>query len=197
MPTVWTPELQGWYGTASNLLGYQPPTTSGLRSQRDNARVGGVANSFHLSGRSLDFVPQRGQSMSDLFGDLRATGIPFTELINEGDHVHATFPAGSSGDAAAATAACKQERGALLGWTCDTQAGFDILSGRRVNENGENLYQSQWSGLVSALSEPAVRVGVFVLAIALIIGALALMAAGSKDIQAIAGSALKAANPVA
>jgi hypothetical protein len=49
--------------------------------------VGGVANSYHLSGRARDSIPPPGMSMSAYASELRRRN-PEYEVINEGDHVH-------------------------------------------------------------------------------------------------------------
>lgn len=61
--------------------------TSGYRSAADNARVGGVANSYHLTDQARDFVPPPGMSMGELHAQLQAAN-PHLRVINEGDHVH-------------------------------------------------------------------------------------------------------------
>jgi hypothetical protein len=61
--------------------------TSGRRTVRGNALVGGVPNSRHLSGDAADFVPARGQSMAQLEQQARRH-FPGAHIINEGDHVH-------------------------------------------------------------------------------------------------------------
>lgn len=61
--------------------------TSTKRSQARNKAVGGVANSYHLTGRARDSVPPKGMSMSEYARKLRALN-PEYEVINEGDHVH-------------------------------------------------------------------------------------------------------------
>lgn len=62
--------------------------TSGRRSPERNRAVGGADRSYHLSGRALDLVPPQGMSMAALERQLRASGMQFRELLNEGDHVH-------------------------------------------------------------------------------------------------------------
>lgn len=61
--------------------------TSTLRSAAHNAKVGGVPNSFHLTGQARDSVPPKGMSMSDYAAQLRRLN-PGLDVINEGDHVH-------------------------------------------------------------------------------------------------------------
>src|SRR5690606_7644176 len=38
-----------------------------------------------------DLTPPQGVSMADLERQLRASGLPFAELINEGDHIHVAW----------------------------------------------------------------------------------------------------------
>lgn len=68
--------------------------TSAKRTPEENARVGGAKNSYHLSGHAYDIVPPAGMSMGELEQQLRATGVRFAELINEGDHIHIAWGRG-------------------------------------------------------------------------------------------------------
>lgn len=61
--------------------------TSTRRTPGRNAAVGGVPNSYHLSGKARDSVPPPGMSMSAYAAELRRMN-PQYEVINEGDHVH-------------------------------------------------------------------------------------------------------------
>ena len=61
--------------------------TSTRRSAARNRAVGGVENSFHLSGRARDSVPPPGMSMGAYHARLQALN-PGMDVINEGDHVH-------------------------------------------------------------------------------------------------------------
>lgn len=61
--------------------------TSTKRSPARNRAVGGVANSYHLSGRARDSVPPPGMSMAAYAAELRRLN-PHLDVINEGDHVH-------------------------------------------------------------------------------------------------------------
>jgi len=72
------------------------PTT---RTAEDNARVGGVANSHHLTGTAMDLLPAPGQTRADLIQSLQA--IPGIKIIDEGPgaknstgpHVHVQWSA--------------------------------------------------------------------------------------------------------
>jgi hypothetical protein len=85
----------------SQVLGGAVQVTSAGRSPEHNAAVGGAANSYHLRGQALDFIPPKGMSMADAAAALKKSGIPFAELLDEGDHVHVawreTAPAGQGG----------------------------------------------------------------------------------------------------
>lgn len=80
-------------------MGFNPMGVSGeritstYRSPGHNARVGGVANSYHMrrdsNGHPLarDSVPPAGMSMSAYHALLKRQN-PDLDVINEGDHVH-------------------------------------------------------------------------------------------------------------
>lgn len=61
--------------------------TSTRRSAARNRKVGGVANSYHLSGMARDSVPPPGVGMAAYAAMLRRQN-PHLDVINEGDHVH-------------------------------------------------------------------------------------------------------------
>jgi uncharacterized protein YcbK (DUF882 family) len=61
--------------------------TSTRRSPARNRAVGGVTNSFHLTGQARDSVPPPGMSMGAYAAELRRLN-PGMDVINEGDHVH-------------------------------------------------------------------------------------------------------------
>ncbi len=61
--------------------------TSTRRSAAHNRAVGGVANSYHLSGRARDSVPPPGMSMDVYVERLRELN-PDLEVLNEGNHAH-------------------------------------------------------------------------------------------------------------
>jgi len=65
--------------------------TSGYRDPERNRRAGGAANSNHTRGQAFDLAPPSGQTMAQLEASLRSSGLPFRELINEGDHVHVAW----------------------------------------------------------------------------------------------------------
>ena len=89
--------------------------TSGRRTPERNAAVGGAANSYHLSGQAMDLTPPPGMNMAQLEQRLRASGLQFAELINEGDHIHVAWsgdgapPSGAGGTRVVARGAAKPE----------------------------------------------------------------------------------------
>lgn len=71
--------------------------TSGRRTVRGNKAVGGSANSRHLTGDGVDFVPAQGQTMAQLEQQARRYFGPKVKVINEGDHIHIGYPRGQYG----------------------------------------------------------------------------------------------------
>lgn len=65
------------------------PVTSTRRSQAKNDSVGGVANSFHLSGEAVDMAPQTPQQKQRARQFWEGKGY---QVIDEGDHLHAEPP---------------------------------------------------------------------------------------------------------
>lgn len=61
--------------------------TSTRRSPARNRAVGGVPNSYHLTGQARDSVPPPGMSMNEYHRRLKAAN-PHLDVINEGDHIH-------------------------------------------------------------------------------------------------------------
>lgn len=64
------------------LLNVPMHVNSGFRCPVVNAAVGGKGNSAHLDGRACDFVPI-GMSLDHAMGLIRASGLPFDQLILE------------------------------------------------------------------------------------------------------------------
>jgi uncharacterized protein YcbK (DUF882 family) len=61
--------------------------TSTYRSAAHNRAVGGVSNSYHLSGRARDSVPPPGMSLAAYYRQLKRLN-PGKDVILEKDHVH-------------------------------------------------------------------------------------------------------------
>ena len=68
--------------------------TSTRRSVQHNRRVGGVPNSYHLSGRAIDIARRRGVTHSQIAQAYRQAGLQLIESLDEGDHSHFAFRAG-------------------------------------------------------------------------------------------------------
>lgn len=77
-------------GAASVAAGYGV-ITSTYRSATHNRAVGGVANSYHLSGRAIDVARKRGVSHSQIAAALQRAGYVMVESLDEGDHSHFAF----------------------------------------------------------------------------------------------------------
>ena len=65
--------------------------TSMYRSPAHNRRVGGVANSYHLSNRAIDIARRPGVSHSQIAAAYRNAGYSLAESLDEGDHSHFAF----------------------------------------------------------------------------------------------------------
>ena len=73
--------------------------TSTYRTAARNRAVGGVANSFHLSGRAIDIARRPGVRHSDIAAAYRNAGYHLIESLDEGDHSHFAFGSGSGSGA--------------------------------------------------------------------------------------------------
>lgn len=65
--------------------------TSTYRSPAHNRRVGGVANSYHLSNRAIDIARRPGVSHGQIAAAFRNAGYSLAESLDEGDHSHFAF----------------------------------------------------------------------------------------------------------
>lgn len=90
---------QSYYAQVSKLFP-NAVFTGGTRTPQRNAQVGGVPDSMHLNGQALDFkVP--GVSSDRVFQSLSAAGLPMTEHLDEGNHLHVGWgPKGGQAPAA-------------------------------------------------------------------------------------------------
>lgn len=76
-----------------SLLGNSPIIVmSGYRSPAVNARVGGAPHSWHMAGLAADFLCPGYGSPKDICKRLLAAGLPFDQLIYEGNWVHWAIP---------------------------------------------------------------------------------------------------------
>jgi hypothetical protein len=69
--------------------------TSTRRSIAHNRAVGGVRNSYHLSGHAIDIARRAGVRHADIAAAFRRAGFHLIESLDEGDHSHFAF--GGSG----------------------------------------------------------------------------------------------------
>ena len=89
--------------------------TSMRRSPEHNRRVGGVANSYHLSGRAIDIARRRGVSHAQIASALRSAGYQLIESLDEGDHSHFAFNFGL-GQRLQSAAAIAAKSGEVTTW---------------------------------------------------------------------------------
>ena len=71
--------------------------TSTYRTPKHNRRVGGVRNSYHLSGRAIDIARRPGVSHAQIAAAFRNAGYQLIESLDEGDHSHFAFAFGGKG----------------------------------------------------------------------------------------------------
>ena len=76
---------------AARIAGQWGRVTSTLRSPEHNRRVGGVRNSYHLSGRAIDIARRPGVRHYQVAAALRSAGYVLVESLDEGDHSHFAF----------------------------------------------------------------------------------------------------------
>jgi len=65
--------------------------TSTIRSVAHNRAVGGVRNSWHLSGRAIDIARRPGVTHAQIAAAFRNAGYYLIESLDEGDHSHFAF----------------------------------------------------------------------------------------------------------
>jgi hypothetical protein len=65
--------------------------TSTYRSAAHNRAVGGVRNSYHLSGRAIDLARRPGVTHAQIAAAYRNAGYYLVESLDEGDHSHFAF----------------------------------------------------------------------------------------------------------
>ena len=84
---------------AASLGSHWGRVTSTYRSPAHNRAVGGVANSYHLSGRAIDIARRPGVSHGAIAAAYRNAGYHLVESLDEGDHSHFAFGFGGSAGA--------------------------------------------------------------------------------------------------
>ncbi len=83
-------------GGATRICSQWGRVTSTVRSPEHNRRVGGVRNSYHLSGRAIDIARRPGVRHAQIAAALRASGYSLVESLDEGDHSHFAFGSGQA-----------------------------------------------------------------------------------------------------
>jgi hypothetical protein len=79
---------------AANLGSHWGRVTSTWRSPEHNRRVGGVRNSYHMSGRAIDIARRPGVTHWQIAAAFRNAGYRLIESLDEGDHSHFAFGTG-------------------------------------------------------------------------------------------------------
>lgn len=82
--------------SAAALGAHWGRVTSTLRSVKHNRDVGGVPNSFHLSGRAVDIARRAGVNHRMIESAFVRAGYRLVESLDEGDHSHFAFSFGGS-----------------------------------------------------------------------------------------------------
>ena len=75
----------------SRIGGQWGRVTSTYRSVAHNRNVGGVPNSYHLSGQAIDIARRPGVSHWQIVAAYRNAGYSMIEALDEGDHTHLAF----------------------------------------------------------------------------------------------------------
>ena len=82
--------------SAARLAAAFGTVTSIHRTVEHNRLVGGVANSYHLSGRAIDVARKPGVTHDQIAAALRRAGYNLVESLDEGDHSHFAFTSAST-----------------------------------------------------------------------------------------------------
>ncbi len=83
--------VAGDAASAARLAAVFGTVTSIHRTAERNRLVGGVPNSFHLSGRAIDIARKPGVTHAQIAATLRLAGYNLIESLDEGDHSHFAF----------------------------------------------------------------------------------------------------------
>lgn len=128
--------------------------TSGVRSPEDNARVGGVGNSFHLASRggaARDLVPPPGMDMGRFEQEVKSRLPAGWEAVNEGDHIHIE-PA--SGGAQVAQASGNYPAGTIMGPEKETARPATAEEKAAYGLNPNTPAQMRPDGSLAVITEP-------------------------------------------
>lgn len=109
--------------SAANLGFKWGRVTSTRRSAARNRAVGGVANSFHLSGRAIDIARRPGVRHADIDAAFRRAGYHIIESLDEGDHSHFAFGTGTP-----VRKAARQSSGTATAQASAPSTGWRIVS---------------------------------------------------------------------
>jgi hypothetical protein len=83
--------VAGDTASAARLAAAFGTVTSIHRTVERNRIVGGVPNSYHLSGRAIDVARKPGITHDQIATALRRAGYNLVESLDEGDHSHFAF----------------------------------------------------------------------------------------------------------
>ena len=83
--------VTGDAASAARLAASFGTVTSIHRTVERNRLVGGVPNSYHLSGRAIDVARKPGITHAQIAATLRSAGYNLVESLDEGDHSHFAF----------------------------------------------------------------------------------------------------------
>ena len=83
--------VAGDAGSAARLAAAFGTVTSIHRTVERNRLVGGVPNSYHLTGRAIDVARRPGVTHDQIATALRRAGYNLIESLDEGDHSHFAF----------------------------------------------------------------------------------------------------------
>jgi Peptidase M15 len=91
--------VTGDASSAARVAALFGTVTSIHRTVERNRLVGGVANSYHLSGRAIDIARKPGVTHDQIAATLRRAGYSLVESLDEGDHSHFAFASATASPA--------------------------------------------------------------------------------------------------
>jgi len=103
-------------GSAAAIGARWGRVTSTYRSPERNRRVGGVTNSYHLSGRAIDIARRGGVRHAEIEAAYRSAGYRLIESLDEGDHSHFAFGSAGSADSPAFATKTPSEQTGVTRW---------------------------------------------------------------------------------